>query len=46
MLDLNFPLFHITAASLREAGHIVVNPAEFTLTQALGANACAATSRR
>lgn len=28
MLDLNFPLFHTTAASLREAGHTVINPAE------------------
>lgn len=28
MLDLNFPLFHSTAASLRAAGHSVINPAE------------------
>lgn len=28
MLNLNFPLFHSTAASLRAAGHSVINPAE------------------
>lgn len=28
MLDLNFPLFHSTAATLRAAGHSVINPAE------------------
>ncbi|SFP14836.1 DUF4406 domain-containing protein [Pseudomonas sp. NFPP28] len=28
MLDLNFPLFNSTAASLRAAGHSVINPAE------------------
>ena len=28
MLELNFPLFHSTAATLRAAGHSVVNPAE------------------
>ncbi len=28
MLDLSFPLFHSTAASLRAAGHSVINPAE------------------
>ncbi|WP_085731242.1 MULTISPECIES: DUF4406 domain-containing protein [unclassified Pseudomonas] len=28
MLDLNFLLFHSTAASLRAAGHSVINPAE------------------
>jgi len=28
MLDLNFPLFHSTAASLRAAGHSFINPAE------------------
>ena len=28
MPDLNFPLFHSTAASLRAAGHSVINPAE------------------
>ena len=28
MLDLNFPLFHSTADSLRAVGHIVINPAE------------------
>ncbi|MCJ8207678.1 DUF4406 domain-containing protein [Pseudomonas sp. RGM2987] len=28
ILDLNFPAFHAMAASLREAGHIVTNPAE------------------
>ncbi|MFC3338167.1 DUF4406 domain-containing protein [Paracandidimonas soli] len=26
--DLNFPAFHATAASLRAAGHTVINPAE------------------
>ncbi|WP_053151173.1 DUF4406 domain-containing protein [Pseudomonas sp. P97.38] len=28
MLDLNFPLFHATAASLRAAGHTVITPSE------------------
>ncbi|WP_411392513.1 DUF4406 domain-containing protein [Pseudomonas sp. MPB23] len=28
MLDLNFPLFHSVAASLRAAGYSVINPAE------------------
>lgn len=28
MLDLNFPLFHSTAASLRAAEHRVISPAE------------------
>lgn len=28
MLDLNFPLFHSMTASLRAAGHSVINPAE------------------
>lgn len=28
MLDLNFQLFHTTAAALRAAGHTVINPAE------------------
>ena len=28
MLDLNFPLFHTVTSALRNAGHIVINPAE------------------
>lgn len=38
--DLNFPLFHATAARLRAEGHDVVNPAEINADPAAGWITC------
>lgn len=38
--ESNFPAFHAAAATLRAAGHEVVNPAEFPIKSGTGWNDC------